>query len=121
MLKEITECLERGETVKFSSFGTFVVRKKGQRLGRNPKTGTQVPISPRRVIPFKASAILKQRIKASSGHRCRCPLRRAKISSPELSRSRLKFIPLKGIAGSLAVVSRVTGGELALAIGLHYR
>jgi integration host factor subunit alpha len=64
VLKEITECLERGETVKFSSFGTFVVRKKGQRLGRNPKTGTEVPISPRRVMAFKASAILKQRIKA---------------------------------------------------------
>jgi integration host factor subunit alpha len=64
VLKEITDCLERGETVKFSSFGTFVVRKKGQRIGRNPKTGTEVPISPRRVMAFKPSAILKQRIKA---------------------------------------------------------
>jgi integration host factor subunit alpha len=64
VLKEITDCLERGETVKFSSFGTFVVRKKGQRIGRNPKTGTEVPISPRRVMVFKPSAILKQRIKA---------------------------------------------------------
>ncbi len=62
VLKEITDCLERGETVKFSSFGTFVVRKKGQRIGRNPKTGTEVPISPRRVIVFKPSAILKQHI-----------------------------------------------------------
>ena len=48
--------------MKFSSFGTFVVRKKGQRIGRNPKTGTEVPISPRRVMVFKPSAILKQRI-----------------------------------------------------------
>jgi integration host factor subunit alpha len=62
VLKEITDCLERGETVKLSSFGSFVVRKKGQRVGRNPKTGKEVPISPRRVIVFKPSAILKQRI-----------------------------------------------------------
>ena len=55
-------CLERGETVKLSSFGSFVVRKKGQRIGRNPKTGKEVPISPRRVMVFKPSAILKQRI-----------------------------------------------------------
>jgi|SRR5262249_16347517 len=64
VLKEITDCLERGETVKLSSFGSFVVRKKGQRIGRNPKTGTEVPISPRRVMVFKPSVILKQRIKA---------------------------------------------------------
>ena len=62
VLKEITDCLERGETVKLSSFGSFVVRKKGQRIGRNPKTGTEVPISPRRALVFKPSAILKQRI-----------------------------------------------------------
>ena len=65
VLKEITDCLERGETVKLSSFGSFVVRKKGQRIGRNPKTGKEVPISPRRVMVFKPSAILKQRI---NGH-----------------------------------------------------
>src|ERR1700689_4422714 len=62
VLKEITDCLERGETVKLSSFGSFVVRKKGQRIGRNPKTGKEVPISPGRVMVFKPSAILKQRI-----------------------------------------------------------
>jgi integration host factor subunit alpha len=64
VLKEITDCVERGETVKLSSFGSFVVRRKGQRIGRNPKTGTEVPISPRRVMVFRPSAILKQRIKA---------------------------------------------------------
>ena len=64
VLKEITDSLERGETVKLSSFGSFVVRKKGQRIGRNPKTGKEVPISPRRVMVFKPSAILKQRINA---------------------------------------------------------
>ena len=62
VLKEITDCLERGGTVKLSSFGSFVVHKKGQRIGRNPKTGKEVPISPRRVMVFKPSAILKQRI-----------------------------------------------------------
>ena len=67
MLKEITDCLERGETVKLSSFGSFVVRKKGQRIGRNPKTGKEVPISPRRVMVFKPSAILKQRINGDDG------------------------------------------------------
>jgi hypothetical protein len=61
-LKEITDTLEKGETVKLSSFGSFIVRKKKLRIGRNPKTGTEVPISPRRVIMFKPSAILKQQI-----------------------------------------------------------
>ncbi len=65
VLKEITDCLERGEPVKLSSFGSFVVRKKGRRIGRNPKTGKEVPISPRRVMVFKPSAILKQRINAA--------------------------------------------------------
>jgi integration host factor subunit alpha len=65
VLKEITDCLEQGEKVKLSSFGSFIVRKKGQRIGRNPKTRAEVPISPRRVMMFKPSAILKQRI---NGH-----------------------------------------------------
>ena len=62
VLNAITTGLVKGETVKLSSFGSFIVRKKNQRIGRNPKTGTEVPISPRRVIVFKASAILKQQI-----------------------------------------------------------
>jgi integration host factor subunit alpha len=62
VLKEITDCLERGETVKLSSFGCFVVRKKRQRIGRNPKTGKEVLISPRNVMVFKPSPILKQSI-----------------------------------------------------------
>ena len=65
VLKEITDCLEKGETVKLSSFGSFMVRKKGQRIGRNPKTGTEVPISPRRVLVFKPSALLRQQINRS--------------------------------------------------------
>jgi integration host factor subunit alpha len=55
--------VETGETVKLSGFGSFKVRKKGQRIGRNPKTGIEVPIAPRRVMVFKPSAILKQRMK----------------------------------------------------------
>ena len=62
VLKEIIDCLERGETVKLASFGSFVVRSKRQRMGRNPKTGEAAPILPRRVLLFKASKILKQRI-----------------------------------------------------------
>jgi integration host factor subunit alpha len=64
VLGEITNCLERGETVKLSSFGSFVVRKKGQRIGRNPKTGKEVPITPRRVLVFRPSNIMKDRINA---------------------------------------------------------
>jgi integration host factor subunit alpha len=62
VLREISDSVARGETVKLSSFGTFTVRQKGKRMGRNPKTGVDVPISPRRVIVFKASAIMKQQL-----------------------------------------------------------
>jgi integration host factor subunit alpha len=62
VLKEISDSVARGEIVKLSSFGTFHVRQKGERMGRNPKTGVDVPISPRRVIVFKASAVMKKRI-----------------------------------------------------------
>ena len=63
-LEEMTKCLERGETVKLSSFGSFVVRSKKQRMGRNPKTGEEVPIAPRRVLVFKPSNVLKDSINA---------------------------------------------------------
>jgi integration host factor subunit alpha len=62
VLGEICDCLVQGETVKLSSFGSFVVRDKGQRIGRNPKTGVEVPIDPRRVMVFKPSNVLKARI-----------------------------------------------------------
>jgi integration host factor subunit alpha len=61
-LEEISAAAERGETVKLSSFGSFVVRSKSQRIGRNPKTGVEVPILPRRVMVFKPSNVLKARI-----------------------------------------------------------
>ena len=62
VLSEMSEAIARGETVKLSSFGSFVVRSKGERIGRNPKTGIEVPITPRRVMVFKPSNILKSRI-----------------------------------------------------------
>jgi integration host factor subunit alpha len=62
VLDEISEAIVRGENVKLSSFGSFLVRSKGERIGRNPKTGKEVPILPRRVMVFKPSNILKARI-----------------------------------------------------------
>ena len=62
VLDEISDRIVAGEAVKLSSFGSFIVRKKGERIGRNPKTGEEVPISPRRVMVFKPSNVLKQRI-----------------------------------------------------------
>lgn len=62
VIAEIAGALERGEMVKISSFGSFAVRQKGQRIGRNPKTGQEVPISPRRVLVFRASHALKNQI-----------------------------------------------------------
>jgi len=64
VLDEMADALVRGEMVKISSFGTFSVRQKGRRIGRNPKTGQEVPILPRRVLVFRASHVLKQRINA---------------------------------------------------------
>jgi integration host factor subunit alpha len=65
VIAEISDALERGEMVKISSFGSFAVRRKGQRVGRNPKTGQEVPISPRRVLVFRASHALKDQINQS--------------------------------------------------------
>jgi integration host factor subunit alpha len=59
MLEEVCGALAKGETVKLSSFGTFAVRQKSQRMGRNPKTGDEVPIAPRRVLVFRPSHVLK--------------------------------------------------------------
>lgn len=62
VLDEIANTLVSGENVKISSFGSFSVREKGERIGRNPKTGVEVPISPRKVLVFRASHVLKDRI-----------------------------------------------------------
>jgi integration host factor subunit alpha len=62
ILEELSSAVARGETVKLSSFGTFAVRQKSQRMGRNPKTGDEVPIAPRRVLVFRPSHVLKAAI-----------------------------------------------------------
>ncbi len=62
VLSQISDALARGETVKISSFGTFSVRQKGQRIGRNPKTGEEGPILPRKVLVFRPSQVLKNRV-----------------------------------------------------------
>ncbi len=62
VLGRIADRLVDGETVKVSSFGSFYVREKGQRVGRNPKTGEEVPILPRRILVFRPSHVLKDRI-----------------------------------------------------------
>jgi len=67
ILSEVVEALARGESVKISSFGSFTVRDKGQRVGRNPKTGQEVPILPRRVLVFRASNVLKSMINGAPG------------------------------------------------------
>jgi integration host factor subunit alpha len=66
VLEEMVEALLRGEIVKVSSFGSFMVRQKGKRIGRNPKTGQEVPIMPRRVLVFRASNLLKGHINRSA-------------------------------------------------------
>ena len=62
ILTEIGDSLVADGVVKISSFGTFSVRRKGRRIGRNPKTGEEVPIMPRRVLVFRPSQLLKDRI-----------------------------------------------------------
>ncbi|GGJ28365.1 integration host factor subunit alpha [Neoroseomonas lacus] len=62
VLERISAALEAGEAVKISAFGTFLVRQKGQRVGRNPKTGVEVPILPRKVLSFRPSQVLKAHI-----------------------------------------------------------
>ena len=62
VLNHMTDALERGENVKISGFGTFLLRDKGERVGRNPKTGVEVPITPRRVLTFRASQMLRDQI-----------------------------------------------------------
>ncbi|MGQ0526644.1 MAG: integration host factor subunit alpha [Alphaproteobacteria bacterium] len=66
LLEEISSALVKGVSVKVSSFGSFSVRSKGERVGRNPKTGIEVPIKPRKVLVFRASHVLKDRI--NQGH-----------------------------------------------------
>jgi integration host factor subunit alpha len=62
ILRHMCAAMSRGENVKISGFGSFVLRDKKERIGRNPKTGVEVPITPRRVMTFRASQLLKERV-----------------------------------------------------------
>ncbi|MBL4872615.1 MAG: integration host factor subunit alpha [Rhodobacteraceae bacterium] len=62
VLDHVSDALVAGESVKVSSFGTFSVRSKSERIGRNPKTGEEVPIAPRRVLTFRPSHLMKDRV-----------------------------------------------------------
>lgn len=62
ILLHMCDALARGQNVKISGFGSFVLRDKGERIGRNPKTGVEVPIAPRRVLTFRASQMMRDRI-----------------------------------------------------------
>ena len=66
ILSEISTCLAHGDQVKLSSFGSFGIRQKGERVGRNPKTGKEVPITPRRVLVFKPSNVMKEAINTAN-------------------------------------------------------
>lgn len=66
VLQHVSDALASGETVKISSFGTFSTRQKSARVGRNPKTGDEVPISPRRVLTFRPSHLMKDRVAAGT-------------------------------------------------------
>jgi integration host factor subunit alpha len=95
VLSEISDKLTRGEAVKISSFGSFSVRQKGQRVGRNPKTGEEVPILPRKVLVFRASNVLKNRINDGAGdaerltghHSDSTPLQQQGSSAPVTGRA----------------------------------
>ena len=66
VLERMCQALEAGESVKVSGFGTFSVRQKGRRIGRNPKTGIEVPILPRRVLTFRPSQVLKAHVNGTA-------------------------------------------------------
>ena len=65
VLHHMCHALSEGQNVKISGFGSFILRDKGERIGRNPKTGVEVPIAPRRVLTFRASQIMRERIARS--------------------------------------------------------
>lgn len=66
ILRHMCGALSDGQNVKISGFGSFILRDKGERIGRNPKTGVEVPIAPRRVLTFRASQIMRERIARTS-------------------------------------------------------
>lgn len=62
ILDQMSDAMAKGQNVKISGFGSFILRDKRERVGRNPKTGIEVPITPRRVMTFRASQLLKEHV-----------------------------------------------------------
>src|ERR1700743_884755 len=87
VLERVALHLEKGESVKISGFGTFSVRKKGRRIGRNPKTGEEVPILPRRVLVFRPSHVLKAHVNGTvpgpGDDECRRPRRHLAVKAAD--------------------------------------
>ena len=108
ILHEISASLASGRSVKLSSFGSFGIRKKGERVGRNPKTGQEVPITPRRVLVFRPSNIMKQRINAGL-------IRRNAASSEYVAEAILFW---RGSALSKAAEAFRNIGEVAVELGV---
>lgn len=108
ILDEISSTLAAGEAVKLSSFGSFGIREKGQRIGRNPKTGKEVPITPRRVLVFRPSNVMKERINAGP-KKSRAetgiakPVRKA--GKPQSAKSAERAAPVKPVAGKSSAKS----------------
>jgi len=69
VIDQVIEALIKGESVKLAGFGTFTLRDKKERIGRNPKTGEEVPITPRRVLTFKPSQMMRDRVDAALSNR----------------------------------------------------
>lgn len=88
ILSEISISLAMGDQVKLSSFGSFGIRQKGERVGRNPKTGKEVPITPRRVLVFRPSNVMKERINAGA--------KRNKLVGPKAPAKVAKVAAAKG-------------------------
>src|SRR3546814_11079536 len=88
ILGRMCGALADGENVKISGFGTFVLRDKGERIGRNPKTGVEVPIAPRRVLTFRASQIMRDRIVAAGQRQKRTEERRVGDGGGRTGKSR---------------------------------
>ena len=106
VLQELSSTLASGEQVKLSSFGSFGIREKRQRIGRNPKTGQEVPITPRRVLVFRASNIMKKRIdesiKADQGKAKAKAAGKAKTASKAKTNSKAKSTANKAASGAKA-------------------
>ena len=103
ILSEIAVSLAGGDQVKLSSFGSFGIREKGERVGRNPKTGKEVPITPRRVLVFRPSNVMKERINAGTKRKPAAGEPRAKAAKVEKVDKTERRSPAKKVAAARQV------------------